>query len=647
MSSKFTHYVVSALLLLLVIGSAIPVQAETSLSLDPVELGAFFDGLIAAQMAAEHIPGVTVAVVADGEIVFSKGYGYADLQKRVPVDAATTLFRPGSVSKLFTWTAVMQLVEQGKLDLDADVNTYLDFEIPATYPEPITLYHLMAHTPGFEDQGQGLFLKDPADLQPLGDYLKHNVPARVYPPGKYGAYSNYGSALAGYIVERVSGEPFATYIEDHILGPLDMTRSSFRQPLPADLAPDMAKGYGYSKGDWIQGDFEVVGAPPAGALSATSVDMAKFMIAHLQDGRYGDTRILAEATAQEMHRQHQTPDPRVSGMAHGFMERKVNGRRIIYHLGDTFLFHSGLYLLLDEKVGLFVSYNSSGVPGNTARDDLLGAFMDRYFPAPESPALERPAGFAERAGRYVGEYHMARANFSSPEKLLRLFQSLQITATPDNTLLASMAGQTKAYVEVAPDTFQNVLNAQDRVVFLSDDRGKVTGLQVEGLAPIAFVKAPFYATSRFNLLLLAGSMLLCLATLIGWPIAFVARRAKLYGDRWLPRIARFAAAGFSLVAIVSTIGFLGVFGDMDPAYGVPRILFGPTPAFVAVMNLALVLLVLGISVLVFAVLAWAGIGNDGRKAYWTLGARLHYTALAAVVAAIFWLMSYWRIWGGM
>jgi hypothetical protein len=330
-------------------------------------------------------------------------------------------------------------------------------------------------------------------------------------------------------------------------------------------------------------------------------------------------------------------------MAHGFMELNVNDRRIIYHLGDTFLFHSGLYLLLDENVGLFVSYNSGGVLGNAVRDDLLGAFMDRYFAAPDVPTTERPADFAERAERYVGEYHMARANFSSPEKLLQLMQALQIRATPDNTLLTSMAGQTKAYVEIAPDTFQNVLNAKDRVVFFFDDKGEVTGLQLEGLAPLTFVEAPFHATFGFSLLLLMTSMLLCLATLLGWPIAFVKRRGRLYGDRWLPRVARLVGAGFALLAVLYVIGFSGVFGDMDPAYGVPKIIFGPTPAFSALTALTPVLLILGSGVLVFAVLAWAGIGNIEHKAYWTLGARLHYTALVGAVVVVVWLLSYWRI----
>ncbi len=123
------------------------------------DLEAFLDGVLAAEMRSHSIASATVSVVKDGELFFAKGYGYADRESRRPVDPERTLFRPGSISKLFTWTAVMQLVEQGKIDLDADVNEYLtDFRIPDTFPEPITMEHLMTHTPGFEDGGLGYLL---------------------------------------------------------------------------------------------------------------------------------------------------------------------------------------------------------------------------------------------------------------------------------------------------------------------------------------------------------------------------------------------------------------------------------------------------------------------------------------------------------
>jgi CubicO group peptidase (beta-lactamase class C family) len=201
------HLIVSGLLICLLIiqlffgsASASPAPFSTALSnssssssgpIDEKELAAFMDGIVSAQIKAYHIPGATVAVVKDGRIFFTSGYGYAD-------------FRVGSVSKLFIWTAVMQLVEQGKLDLDADVNTYLkDLQIPATFERPITLKNLMSHTSGFEDLATGgrLFVQNASDIIPQEEYLKERMPARVRPPEAVTAYSNYGSSLAGYIVE--------------------------------------------------------------------------------------------------------------------------------------------------------------------------------------------------------------------------------------------------------------------------------------------------------------------------------------------------------------------------------------------------------------------------------------------------------------
>jgi CubicO group peptidase (beta-lactamase class C family) len=222
-------------------------SAATGLG-NPAEVEAFFDGAMAAEMSARHIPGAVVSVVEDGQVLFNKGYGFADLENQTLVDPQRTLFRAGSVSKLFGATAVMQLAEQGKLDLDADVNTYLDFKIPATFPQAITLKNLLTHTAGFEDIGQDLFNLNAEEIQTLGQYLKTHIPARVFPPGKLAAYSNYGAALAAYIVEGVSGLPFTEYVEKNIFTPLGMSHSTFLQPLPADLAGDLSSGYDFVRG---------------------------------------------------------------------------------------------------------------------------------------------------------------------------------------------------------------------------------------------------------------------------------------------------------------------------------------------------------------------------------------------------------------
>src|SRR5205809_3067196 len=224
----------------------VPVVApETSPGpeLTKADFETFLDALIPSQLRNRNIAGAVVSVVKDGQVLFQKGYGYADFEAKKPVLPEQTLFRPGSISKLFTATAVMQLVEQGKLDLDRNVNDYLDFTIPKTYPEPVTLRQLLTHTAGFEETLKNLFVAHENEIKPLRTYLLNQIPARIFPPGKVPSYSNYGFTLAGYIAERVSGEEVERYIDNHILKPLRMTNSTFNQPLPPELAAQMSKGY--------------------------------------------------------------------------------------------------------------------------------------------------------------------------------------------------------------------------------------------------------------------------------------------------------------------------------------------------------------------------------------------------------------------
>src|SRR6185312_765117 len=250
---------------------------ETAHDLTKADVDAWLDGYMPYALKAGEIPGAVVVVVKDGQPLTMRGFGYSDLKAQKPVDPELTLFRPGSVSKLFTWTAVMQLVQAGKLNLDTDVNTYLDFQIPPRDGQPITLRNIMTHTAGFEEQIKTLIGYDRNTVPENEQQLKRWIPTRVYAPGTTPAYSNYATALAGYIVQRVSHEPFDEYIERHIFAPLGMTNSSFRQPLPPRLQPMMSTGYRVASGEPVP--FEYIGPSPAGALSTTGADMAKFMIA--------------------------------------------------------------------------------------------------------------------------------------------------------------------------------------------------------------------------------------------------------------------------------------------------------------------------------------------------------------------------------
>src|SRR6266481_5243741 len=359
--------------------SAAAPQPSPAAELTKADFETFLDALIPSQLRNRNIAGAVVSVVKDGQVLFQKGYGYADVENKKPVLPDQTLFRPGSISKLFTTTAVMQLVEQGKLDLDRDVTDYIDFAIPKTYPEPITLRRLLTHTAGFEETLKNLFVANESSLKPLGTYLANQMPARIFPPGKVPSYSNYGFTLAGYIVERISGEKFERYVDNHILKPLRMTSSTFDQPLPPQLAPQMSKAY--LNASKKPRDFEFVQAAPAGALSTTAADMTRFMLAFLRDGSVDGVAILKPETVRQMETRQFELNPMICGLGITFMEYWTNPLRAIGHGGETVYFHSDMVLIPDAHVGYFISYNSLGKNVGGGRGEILRAFMNRYFPS--------------------------------------------------------------------------------------------------------------------------------------------------------------------------------------------------------------------------------------------------------------------------
>ncbi|HEY1215223.1 MAG TPA: serine hydrolase domain-containing protein, partial [Bryobacteraceae bacterium] len=438
-------------------------------------MSGFMDALVPYAMERANIAGGVIVVVKDGGVLFSKGYGWADVAKRIPVIADQTLFRPGSVTKLFTWTAVMQLVEQGKLSLDRDVNDYLDFRIPPKFGQPITIRNLMTHTPGFEDGLSEAFVKTPEELVPLHDYLAKHMPARIFPPGKVVAYSNYGASLAGYIVQRVSGEPYNDYIAHHILLPLGMGHSTFSQPLPPALQASMSQGY-LTASDEKTIPFEIIQTAPAGAMSATGTDLAPFMIAHLQDGVYAGATILKPETARLMHSPQSQMAPGMNGYDLGFYDENRNGLRIIGHAGDTAPFHSDLHLLLDKGVGLFMSFNSLGTQGEAGkvRDYVFRHFLDRYYPyiPPEEKTVADPQRDAARVAGYYG----SSRRIDSGLRVLGAFSQAAVTARPDGTVeidaLKDLGGTPLRWREVGPLTYRET-DGQTHLKFVTDETGNV------------------------------------------------------------------------------------------------------------------------------------------------------------------------------
>jgi CubicO group peptidase (beta-lactamase class C family) len=523
----------------------------------------WLDGYLPFALHSSDIAGAVVVIVKDGKVLVEKGYGFADVEQRTPVDPKTTLFRPGSVSKLLTWTAVMQQVEQGKLDLDTDINKYLDFKMPERAGKPITLRNLMQHTGGFEEQAKGILTADPhaAGYEAL---LKQWVPERVFAAGSTPAYSNYGASLAGYIVQRVSGEPFDAYIEKHIFEPLNMRHSSFRQPLPADLVPFMSKGYKVASSE--PGSFEIVGPAPAGALSSPGEDMGHFMIAHLQDGEYDGKRILSAATAHQMHDSPATFLPPLNRMELGFFETNINGREVIGHLGDTEDFHTSLHLFLGENVGFYVSFNSLGKDGAAEglRSAIFQDFADRYFPDNQPQQLVDDKTAAEHAALLTGSWANSRGARSNFLSVLDLVGQTQIGLNAKGGLVVpfvGLNGQPRRWVEVAPFLWRD-LDSHERLAAQVFD-GKPVRFSIDLLSPfMVFERPAWYRNSTWLKPLFFASVGALLLTVLLWPVAALTRRqfgARLVLDTASLRAYRLSKIGASaiVVAIALWVTLLG------------------------------------------------------------------------------------------
>ena len=592
---------------------------------DPAELEAFVDEWMSANLESNHIAGATVSVVKDGEVFLVKGYGSADLEDQTPVDAEQTLFRIGSITKLFTWTAVMQLAEQGKLDLNADVNTYLDFRIPETFSAPISMRHLMTHTAGFEERNFGLSASSPERLMPLGEWLPTHIPARVRAPGEASSYSNYGVTLAGYIVERVSGLSYNDYIEQNILQPLHMDSTSARQPLPAALAARMSTGYDYAGGEFQTLEYDLIQGAPAGSAASTATDMARFMLAHLQDGK----GILSAETEAQMQSRLFAHDPRLNGFAHGFYEMSRNGQRVIGHGGDLGAFHSLLALLPEHGLGFFISFNTADAMDVFLPEVFLYAFMDHYFPTAEAVRADNVTDQATLQNRVGGSYRINRSTYTTLEKLFnQLLTPVSIQAVDDGVLLVNSPYGMYRFIEVEPLLFQ-MEDDQELLTFRFDEQGQATHA-FSNLDPTsAFEKLAWYESPLLHFPLLGVSYLFLLSELAAASIRFFRRKrnsqVETFQSRWARRLL-LASVWLGVLFIPALIVFQGGY------------LYGETLALNLVLALPVLMLLPTVGAMLLAVPVW-------KNRWWSLGGRIHYSLVALAAVAYLWFLNFWNLLG--
>lgn len=605
-------------------------QTEAPANLDDTEsLTTFVDGIMEKDMNRLQIPGAVISIVKDDKIILAKGYGSSNLEAAAPVDPTTSMFRIASTTKLFTWTAVMQLVEQGKIDLDTDINTYLkSVKIPATYPEPITMRHLMTHTAGFEEGGVGYQITtDPAKLPgSISETLNKHMLARVRPPGQISSYSNYGATLAGLIVEEVSGVPYNDYIKKYIFDPLDMKYSTVVEPLPESFMPNKVVGYKSENGSFIPGTptFEG-GFRPAGSGTVSAVDMAHFMIAHLQNGKYGDQQILRPETAELMHSTAFQFDKRLPGVDLGFAEKQINGLTLITHGGSDPMFNTGLYLVPAKHVGIFVSYN--GGEGGDSAEDLIQAFFNRYYTAPDASQPEFIAS-DESIQKYAGAYQFTRRNISDIDKFFNFFAQLNVSVE-DNKLSLGSGSEQQLYNEVSPNMFQ-LEGGTEQIAFRTNESGKVTHM-ILGMAPdMPLERTPLLDQNKFWLIVLGFSGLIFMTALLG--LIFSRRKIKAMTppEKWAIRLS----AGTAAWALLSFVTIFMVVMSMDMMQKFSGISLSLSLSLV----MPIILVGLTLALLISAILVW-------KNKYWTAFKRVHYTLVALSAVAMTLFFYYWNLLG--
>ena len=583
----------------------------------------YFDQQIPAYLREYGIAGATVAVVQDGQPIHLAGYGFANLENHVPMDAERSVVHIGSAGKTFTAIAIMQLVEQGLVDLDADVTTYIDFDIPATYPDPITIRHLLTHTAGFEAHDLSAIVLTPDALPTTHDYLIRNLPQRVRPAGAEIGYSNYGLALLGYVVEQVSGRTLSDYLQVEILAPLNMTHSS-AQVLPAE---PMATGYARMQAQPV----EYIAAFGAGPVRTTAADMASYMIANLQSGQFGDAQILQPETARSMQAQQFSAAPHVNGIGFGFYEMSCNGQRIVGHLGTTFSFHSLLLLLPDQQLGIFVSFNSAEGGQVLRSGRFLDDLMHHFFPDTFA-AVPPPTDFAQRASDYAGTYFWNnRFGQTTIEKLALLPEAVTIRPTADNRLSMLTGGIGRTFTETEPDTFVRS-DGQDTLVFHRDESGQVTDASLSSRAVFTLERRPWYE-----------SPVVTLAALVGTGVIFILSLAMSGYALWHTRgqaVSALEAVGqWSAVLIpLLNLAFLASLFLLLPAA-----LTGALPETTLRLVLLLPMIAAALTVILIGFTLTRWLQTDG-----TLLLRVQYTVLAAaglifVVVLYVWNLLGWRI----
>lgn len=503
------------------------------------------------QFASEHIGqstvGASIVIVKDGEIVLAKGYGQGDVENNVPIDAETSVFEWGSISKLFVYVAVMQLVEEGKLDLNEDVQTYLPegFLTRLHYNEPITIMHLINHQAGFEDYVFDLGYSDKAYVESLEEGLRRGEPKQIYPPGEVVAYSNYSNALAGYIVELVTGQPFYEYVEEQIF-------STYDEPVEAAFVPndptstvETNKVNGYlpaGVGEFIEGNPFYVSIYPAGGLNGTALDLAQFALALMPED--GESPLFqSESTLEELFTQTYAPTDNFPGLAHGFWEFP-GSQRTVGHGGNTAAFSSHFQLVPDERFGVIVLTNQGGELHFTQELMTTLVGLDTTKTTSSLPDTSEVSGSFQQSRKMDSSF-------------IRLYYSLlmmSIEPHDNESIVVSFGGESAIYQQVQPYVYALDEGAP---LFLTMPY-LYAQLEDGELVKVSSSAGDYFPNSWMNqalLILLVVSCLYMIGAVLTIPIVFLLRKIRRSNKKSTKPFIGLQLLSFALMVNVGIMAF--------------------------------------------------------------------------------------------
>lgn len=504
---KAQRFWLIALVVLICISSSGVANMQANEGLTTESVSEFAKEFFPAAMEEKGIPGAAFVVIKDGQVIHQSSYGVADIASKNPIIPDTTLFRLASMSKLVTATAVMQLVECGKMGLEDEIEKYIGFKLRNPFETKVTVRQLLTHTSGLDNRAIGTFTADGGKMPSLYKHLKEFCPPVIFTPGTRFSYSNYGFGLLGLAVERVSGMSFEDYVQKNVLSPLGMNDTTFDQT-HIDKSR-LASGYFNFKGGQQPVEYRLLNIPQAGAMTGTVTDFAKFMIMHLQNGQFEGRMILKPETAKLMQQRQYQSHKDMNGACIAFDEGTLNGLRVLSHNGNIPGYGSTMYFVPGKNIGFFA------ISTNNLRQDVLAEiaykFFDRFFPAPKKEfSYFRIKNFGERAKHFTGTYFAYSFTRSTVEKAIQLTDYYTVRVADDGSLLLPNGTR---WIETSPLYFQ-CLDKESEIAFAEDENGNVIDLFM-GWA--TFKKLEWFETAYFWRGVLIFCLLVFLSVLL-WPM---------------------------------------------------------------------------------------------------------------------------------